>query len=161
MKKKELVDKWFELSGKERKSIMSHWNVYNGDGEDIIKKVVVLFKNEFKGNKYIRNIGYAIYHGGDWIIDITLSWKYKEKIILPSHYYGFAVHMFYDSIPTKELEKMAKNHFEIWTKNIDSNFLKRIKNVSGFQNLSDGEIISVLWKMDGMSKYYNPFNNID
>ena len=48
MKKKELVDKWFDLSSEEKKSIMSRWNVYRGDGEDIIKKVLFLFKNEFK-----------------------------------------------------------------------------------------------------------------
>ncbi len=161
MKKKELVDKWFDLSSEEKKTIMSRWNVYRGDGEDIIKKVLVLFKNEFKRSKYIRNIGYSIYHGGDWIIDITLPWKHKRKIKLPGHYHGFAVHVFYNSIPAQELEKMAKNHFEIWMKNIDSNFLNRIKSVFGFQNLTDVEIIRVLWTMDGMSKYYNPFNNIN
>lgn len=150
---------WFNLSDDKRALISSKWNVYKGEGLEIIKAVYGRFEHEFQDNRDIKNINFGVYHGGNWVIGVTVKWSGKDKIRLPDTYYGFVIQTLYDEAPIDEMRKRAKYQFEIWFKEIKEKYNAEIKNQKEFKDMPEEKFYEMAWLMDGMSKYYNPFKD--
>lgn len=148
---------WFDLSDEKRALISSEWNVYKSDGLEIIKAVHSRFKREFQNIRDIKNINFGVYHGGNWVIGVTVKWSGKDKIRLPNMYHGFVIQILYDEAPIEEMRKRAKEQFEIWFKEIKDKYKTEIKSQKEFKDMPEEKFYEMAWLMDGMSKYYNPF----
>jgi len=160
MKKEETTpEQWFSLSEKKRKSIYSSWDIYKGDGIGILKAVLERFRRDYVNKNGIININSGLYHGGDWIISVTIEWNYKDEVKLPNDYYGFTVQKFYDKIPASVMAEKAKKQFKVWYKELKENkeLLSMIQHDDFLKNLPKEKLYEYFWLMDGMSKYYNPF----
>ena len=99
---------WLALGEEERKLIYDSWDRYRGDGEGIVAEACRLFKEVFKKHKDIVNISYGLYHGGDWIISITLRVGYDLKI--PDEYLGFGVVKLYDGLAGRLRKKLSSEY---------------------------------------------------
>lgn len=151
------LEYWLKNSDKERRIISSKWDVYKNDGAEIIRVVCDKFKEEYAGNKYIKDIHSGVYHGGDWVIGVTIQWRGRNKIKLPKIYKGFAVQISYDGVPLVFMKKQAKEQFKIWFKEIKRNYPAMVENDEYFKNIPKSEFYKISWLMNGMSRYYNPF----
>jgi len=152
---------WFDLSDEKKALISSEWNVYKGDGSEIIKAVHSRFEREFRNNSDIKTINFGVYHGGNWVIGVTVKWSGKDRIKLPKVYYGFVIQILYDEAPITEMRRRAKEQFKIWFKEIKGKYNTEIKNQKEFKDMPEDKFYEMLWLMDGMSKFYNPFKNKD
>ena len=88
--------KWLTLSPQERRSIYDSWNRYRGEGKDILKCTYRSFKKELARSKDIVNISYGLYHGGDWVISVTVRVGHSLKI--SEQYLGFRIIKLYDGL---------------------------------------------------------------
>jgi len=97
MESKKLTFKqWLKLSPEEQKKIYESWDKYKGEGEEIIKEVCKLFKEKFKRYRDVVNVSYGVYHGGDWIISVSLRVGHNVKV--PDTFYGIRVVKLYDGL---------------------------------------------------------------
>jgi hypothetical protein len=150
-------ENWFLIPDIKRKAIMSKWNVYRGDGSEIIKAVYERFKKEYGENKNINDIRFGIYHGGSWVISVTIKWSSRNKVKLSKAYHGFIVQIFYGGIPASMMRKEAKKQFEVLLKEMKMNHKSMVKDCEEFKNMPENKFYEMIWLMNGMSKHYNPF----
>lgn len=87
---------WLKLSDKERARIQHSWNPYAGEGEPIVKAAYRRFKKKFGGSRDMANISYGVYHGGDWVISVTLKVGYR--VAIPKMFLGIWVVKLYGGI---------------------------------------------------------------
>lgn len=82
-------DEWCGLSDEDRRKEYLNWNAYIQEGLDILKKTITALKNKYKDKQGIIEITNGLYHGGLWVINITLS---KDKRIkVPKTFMGFPI----------------------------------------------------------------------
>lgn len=85
---------WSNLSEEEKQAEILNWNVYLGEGKDILHASIKELYGKYKSNNGIIKITNGIYHGGIWVICITI--KRGRKIKIPSEYNGFLIMKSYE-----------------------------------------------------------------
>lgn len=89
MQKVKSYSEWKSLPKDAQEQEYKSWDVYKGEGQDIIlaaiKEMEAMYKKENPGLK----ISKGIYHGGILVIDIVV--KKNSKIRLPRFFNGFPV----------------------------------------------------------------------
>jgi len=84
---------WSILSDREKDVEYNSWNVYEGEGQNILEEVIKHFKEKYKHHKDILEIDKGLYHGGLLIISATIRKSKKPR--LPKSFEGFPVMKFY------------------------------------------------------------------
>lgn len=85
--------KWIVMSDAQREETMRKWNPYEGDGSEIVKLVEKKFKEEHGKDSRILNISAGLYHGGMYIIGVTI--KKSVEVNIPLKFLGFTVMKFW------------------------------------------------------------------
>jgi hypothetical protein len=84
-----LLTDWTMLDEEERVQRVAKFNPYTGEGEDLIRQIVVRFRDEF-GHLPGLEIDHGIYHGGDWVIGVSRPFIFDRRL-LPNTYLGVGV----------------------------------------------------------------------
>ena len=80
---------WRDLSDKEKEAELMIWDVYAGEGKDILAAIIKELKCVYEQEKGIISIFDGLYHGGILVICVDL--KKGSKVEIPSKYQGFHV----------------------------------------------------------------------
>jgi len=67
------------------------------------------------------------------------------------------VQILYDGIPKVIMQQRAKRQFRNWFKKIKQNYKILVAKDDFLKNVPEYKFYEMAWLMDGMSKYYNPF----
>ena len=97
---------WLKLTDKERARVQRSWNPYAGEGEPIVRAAHRQFKKKFGGSRDITNISYGVYHGGDWVISVTLKVGYR--VAIPKMFLGIWVVKLYGGISSWLKRKLQR-----------------------------------------------------
>ena len=98
-----------------------------------------------------------VYTIGAWVIGVTVKWSSKDKVKLLKSYQGFVIQTFYDDAPDAYMRERAKEQFSIWFKEIKEKYNAEIQSLEEFKDIPEEKFYELALLMDGMSKYYNPF----
>ena len=84
---------WVTLSEQKQKEEYDSWNAYEGEGQNILIEVSKHFKEKYKKQKDVVEISQGLYHGGMWIIDVSV--KKGASSIIPKTFQGIPIMKFY------------------------------------------------------------------
>jgi len=101
-------EKWIKLSPEDQRLIYEAWDRYKGEGEGIVLEACKLFKEAFKEYKEIVNVNHGVYHGGDWVISVSL--RVGHNIRIPDMFYGIKVIKLYDGLTEQLKNKLSKKY---------------------------------------------------
>ena len=81
--------KWVGLAEREKEKELFNWNIYAGEGKDILYAAIRNLHSRYKNEKEVIKITDGVYHGGIWVICIII--KKGSKVKIPSKYEGFLI----------------------------------------------------------------------
>ena len=129
-KKQESISftKWLKLSNLERAEIMSKWNVYEGDGEEIVLNVIREFKKKYGIIEKVKIHDHGgIYHGGVWVISVEYPFVFDKRKI-PNEYLGISVHTMHNGELPKEFQIKCNKKEYVWSPERYVYFVNRYEN---------------------------------
>ena len=91
-----------------RRAAYTSWNPYQGEGRQIVEPLARLFEKKYKRSADVVSVSQGVYHGGDWIIGVTVRVGYKSKF--PETFYGIRVMKFYDGLTGELKRKLATQY---------------------------------------------------
>lgn len=143
--------KWLSLPEKEKKRVIRSLDVYSGQGTHLVHQIYKKFKKEYSNLSDVIDVDCGIYHGGNYIIGVTLYATSRLK--LPSHYEGVTIQLFYTYITKAVRKKLGKACDEIGDF-IDLNYKTLLselkKSKLSFESASKDDLISIINKLNRM-----------
>ena len=93
MQKIKTYKQWVTLSEQKQKEEYDSWNVYEGEGENILIEVFKNFKENYTQKKGVEEVSCGLYHGGMWIIEVSVK---KGAILrIPKNFQGIPIMKFH------------------------------------------------------------------
>ena len=80
---------WKKLDNDEQNREYKSWNVYEGEGNNIIDEAIIELNNIYKKEQNNIRIARGIFHGG--ILVISIDVKEGSKVKLPKFFNGFPI----------------------------------------------------------------------
>lgn len=128
-------NKWLQMSREERIQEYQKWNVYNGEGKEIVQKINEAFKD-----KYGMQLGFVINEpcinqGGDWVLSV--STVIGDPILdIPTEFLGIGVIRGFSGL-SQELRKKLSEKFSNNIETFAKEELPEFKKYFPFMNNPD------------------------
>jgi len=140
-------EEWLELTDSERAQIQGGWNVYGGEGAEIVTRASDDFRAKFGHLPGLSVAGPGVYHGGAWVIAAMHPFIFDRRTIPGSHL-GIGVHASTGPELPREFQEFTRKHEYVWAPPhyeafVDSN-AAQIRQQLGNPGMSREEMLSAL-----------------
>ncbi len=90
-------DEWLRISDEQRREVVAKWNSYGGEGDEIVAASAELFRTQLGPNGDVE-VRHGVYHGGEWIIGVTVPFVFDKRRI-PDSFLSITVRRFTKDLP--------------------------------------------------------------
>src|SRR5690348_1818978 len=104
---------WLALTESERARVQAAWNVYSGEGSEIVAKVTDDFRAKYGHLSGLTISGPGVYHGGSWVIAAMHPFVFDRRTIPESHL-GISVHASIGPELPPEFEAATRQYRYVW-----------------------------------------------
>jgi hypothetical protein len=138
---------WRQLSDEERRDVAATWNPYAGEGNEIVAAAAERLRSKLTGDIEVHH---GVYHGGDWIIRVTVPFVFDRRS-LPESFLGIRVMHFSLDLPPEFRVRDSRAEY-VWAPERYELFVDRaaqeIRGKLGRADMSREEMLDALCGMN-------------
>lgn len=143
------INQWLGFDDNKRTKIIQSLNLYNGEGEVLIKEIVTRFRNEFRDIPNLEISGAGNAHSS-LVIAISHPFIFDRRKY-PDYYLGIPIRVNLTNIPKQFQVKDHLNEYA-WSPDRYENFIlenaKKVRQSLGNQNMTEKDMLDALVGQD-------------